>query len=740
MRGLCLLFFTIITLGCSLIKQDSVDRSTIFDINDSPVSVEEFTYNLNKNISNTDSAISKQDIDEYLDLYINFKLKVKEAELQGLDTIDSFIKEFAKYRDQLTESFLRDDSITIKLVLEAYERMLQEINVSHIIIRIQNQNDPIDTLRAFEKITEIHNQLKAGSDFQELAIAYSEDPSVKTNKGNLGYFTALQMVYPFETMAYNTSINQYSDPFKTRFGYHILKVNDRRSARGRVQVAHIMMRFKSNSTKEDSIAVKERIYQVFNSLINGENWDSLCKKFSEDSNTKNQGGLLQPFETGRVVPSFSEAAFSLQNPGDISEPVLSPYGWHIIKMIQKLPVKSYPEIKDELTEKVKRDSRSELTHTYLIEKLKKENNFKMDADILDRCMAMADSSLISGKWTYDSSSAILTKYIFSIQGRDYSVSDLFIYIRSNQLRNSNIDPRIYMKQLINNYIDDQLIEYEKLHLEEKYYDYKMLVREYREGILLFDLMDKEVWNKAIIDTTGLEKYFNQNTAKYQWGDRLDAMVFSTKHIEEIGLVRNLLEKLFYPVMEDTLFISGTDIEKAINLGSPQIDSLYKLAIEDSTYFVEISCSSEVWDQLYDKIKTNNWLLGKFIYREVEGNASGFCIVSNSKKWVENEINGNSALTLQVESGLYENGDNEIIDLIDWIQGSHELSIENMEYLVFVDREVPAHNKELTEIRGQVISDYQNYLEKEWIKELRSKFTVSINDKALSKIYEQYKVN
>jgi peptidyl-prolyl cis-trans isomerase SurA len=740
MRGLCLFLLSVITLSCSSIKQDSVDTSTIFDINGSPVSVEEFTYNLNKNIGNTDSSITKKEIDEYLDLYINFKLKVKEAELQGMDTTDSFIKEFSKYRDQLTESYLKDDSIIIKLVLEAYDRMLYEIDVSHIIIRIQNQNDPIDTLRAFEKITLIHDQLISGADFQELAMAYSQDPSVKTNKGNLGYFTALQMVYPFETVAYNTPVNHYSDPFKTRFGYHILQVNDVRPARGKVQVAHIMLRFRNNSTASDSLAVKERINKIYNSVKGGENWDNLCKNFSEDSNTKNQGGMLQPFETGRVVPSFSEAAFSLEHPGDISEPVLTPYGWHIIKLLQKIPVKPYPEIKDELTEKVKRDSRSELTHTFLIRKLKKENNFSLDEEILNNCLDMADSSLIAGKWTYDTTITLLREYIFSIQDSNYSVSNLFRYIHSKQTKNNNIDPEVYMKQFIKNYIDEQLIEYEKAHLAEKYYDYKMLVREYREGILLFDLMDQEVWNKAIIDTTGLEQYFNRNSENYKWEERLDAIIFRSEEIKDIDLARKYLAKLFYPVSEDTLYLPVTDKEKFINSVGHEIDSLYQTVIYDSTYFLEISCNYDAWNQLYNHIKSQGWLLEKFIYREVEGDTSGFTIVSNSKKWVEKEINRNSALTLLVESGLYEKGDNNIIDLVDWNPGTYDLSIENMEYLVLVNKVIPAQNKDLSEIRGQVISDYQNYLEDMWIKDLRSKFTVSINDKALSKIYEQYKVN
>jgi peptidyl-prolyl cis-trans isomerase SurA len=297
-----------------------------------------------------------------------------------------------------------------------------------------------------------------------------------------------------------------------------------------------------------------------------------------------------------------------------------------------------------------------------------------------------------------------------------------------------------MKQTINNYIDEQLIEYEKAHLEEKYYDYKMLVREYREGILLFDLMDQEVWNKAIIDTTGLEQYFNRNSENYKWGERLDAMIFRSEEIKDIDLARKYLTKLFYPVSEDTLYFSVTQREDIINSFGHAIDSLYQMVIQDSTYFLEVSCNYDVWDQLYNHIKSQDWLLEKFIYREVEGGTSGFTIVSNSKKWVEKEINGNSALTLLVESGLYEIGDNNIIDLVEWNPGIYDLSIENMEYLVLVNKVIPAQNKDLNEIRGQVISDYQNYLEDMWIKDLRSKFTVSINDKALSRIYEEYRIN
>lgn len=636
----------------------------MFDIDGEPVYSEEFLYNYHKNLSGPDSAITQEDINDYLELFINFKLKVKEARAQGLDTTGSFISEFNKYKDQLTESYLKDDSVINGLVKEAFERMQEEVNVSHILIRFQNENNPADTLNAHRKIFSLYEKLINGEDFQDLAMAYSEDPSVRLNKGNLGYFTVLQMVYPFESAAYHTPAGKFSQPFKTRFGYHILMVHDVRPARGKVQVAHIMLRFTDGMNQEDSLQIKEKIQTIYDSLKKGAEWNSLCADYSEDNNTRNAGGLLQPFETGRTVPSFSEVAFSLSSVGEISQPVQTPYGWHVIKLVKKLPIQPFNEIKEELTARVKRDSRSSLTHTYLISKLKKENGYQLNALMRERCLLYADSSLLAGQWLYDSTDLFTKETLFMIGGRAYPVLDFFKYVEMNQRRNNLTVPEAYMNSLLDEFTEDQLLEFEKEHLEEKYIDYKMLVREYREGILLFDLMEKEVWNKALTDSAGLEDFFIRNRENYRWDERIDALIFNTNDPEELKFVRELL---------------GQD-----SIG----------------------------------LKT-----GPF-----------------SKKSIENVINENSAVTLRIESGLYQKGDHKIIDLIEWAEGIHELSIEETDYLVYVIQILPPMHKDLDEVKGKVISDYQDFLEKSWIHELKNRYKVTVNHETLSEIYKQFRIN
>ena len=740
MRGLCLLLISLITISCSLIKTDSSENPVLFTVDSTSISTEEFIYNFGKNIDYSDSGITQKDINEYLDLYINFKLKVREALLQGLDTTVSFINEFNKYKDQLTESYLKDDSIIIKLVHETYERMKYEVNVSHIIIQVQNQNNPVDTLKAFNEINDIYDKLKAGENFEQLAIKYSEDPSVISNKGNLGFFSALQMVYPFESMAYNTPVGEFSKPFKTRFGYHILKVNDIRQSKGKVQVAHIMLRLSDQMTKKDSVYLENRIRQLYDSLNNGGNWNVLCKQFSEDANTKNNGGILQPFVVGRVVPSFSEVAFNLNYPNEISKPVLTPYGWHIIKLIKRFPLESFEDLKEELTERVKRDSRSELTHTYLIAKLKRENDFQINVMVKDRCLDLSDSSLIIGKWMFDSTEQFLGEDLFTIQEQKYPVKQFFNFVTQNQKRNASSDPQIYMNELLNNFIEEELIEYEKSHLEEKYYDYKMLVKEYREGILLFDLMNKEVWNKALIDTIGLRNYYQHHIDEYLWEERLDAMIFSSNNMQEIDMVRNLLKQTYYPISENILSLNLSDEVELKSIMHNELDSIFHVIEKDSTQFMEVSCSKIVKDIFLEYFSLKNINLNKVIFKEEENDVMNVKIISNSKKSLEKELNKNSALTLQVESGFYERGANEILDLIEWEPGIYDLSIENIEYLVYIERIVPSTYKNLGEVKGQVISDYQSFLEKEWIKDLKEKYSVNVNKNALQEIYTHFEVN
>lgn len=699
---------------------------------------DEFLYNLSKNNYDKDSIINKEEIREYLDLYINFKLKVYEARQMGLDTTASFKSEYEKYINQLAGSYMKDDSMVNVLVREAYDHLRTEINASHILIKVENPANPEDTLRAFRKIYQLYEMANSGKEFNQLAIEYSEDPSVKINEGNLGYFTGLQMVYPFEKAAYSTDKGQVSLPFKTQFGYHILKVNDKRPASGKIQVAHIMLRLNNNLYQNDPAKIKDQIEAIYDSLLSGGDWNYFCIKYSQDINTKNNGGLLQPFETGRVVPSFSEPAFALSNPGDISKPVLTPYGWHIIKLIQKIPLQSFVDLKDELTTKIKQDSRSEISKDMLIGNLKKENGFLLNKAIRDKMMEYADSTLLRSKWTFQDSAPILDSTLFCINRENYSVLQFFNYAQKNQKNTRNTAPSYYFNQLLHDYIDQEVLSYEKDHLANKYFEYRMLSREYEEGILLFEIMDQKIWSYAIRDSAGLVSYYTQNIGKYQWGTRLKAIIFRSRDIQTIDEVRDLLQEPYYYLSKDSVtFKVGSEMMYTAEFQN-QLDSLYQKVVRNEDWLIEIILSEENDpQQILSMLKQKNFDLDKFVIRAHKSEVNLLKMVSISKKDIDKSISEKSGVNLQIEFGIYQKGDDNIIDLIDWHEGIHDLSIEENEYIIYVVKVIPPMNQELDEVKGKVISEYQNYLDKLWIQELREKYDVQINDHALNHIIDRF---
>jgi len=734
-----LLFFLFITFsGCFIHSSKNISDNYIFKIEDKPVLEEEFLYNLNKNTYDNDSIVQQEEIEEYLDLYINFKLKVFEARQFGYDTTSSYKNEFNKYKNQLTESFMKDDSIINELVKEAYEHLQFEINASHILIKVENFANPKDTLTAFKKIKKIYELANSGRDFYELTIEFSEDPSVKMNNGNLGYFTGLQMVYPFEIAAYRTALGQISNPFKTRFGYHILKVHDKRPTQGKVQVAHIMLRYENHSSQEDSLIIRNQIFTIYDSLNSGGDWDYFCKKYSQDENSKNNGGILQPFETGRIIPVFSETAFSLKNTGDISSPVSTPYGWHIIKLVSKIPLQSFDEMKDELTNKVKQDSRSNMSENLLIKKLKSENEYHLNEYSKRQLFVYADSSLLLAKWVYDGTESFNDSILFSINKIDYRVKDFFQFVKTTQRQNRNADPAYYMNELFNEFSNQKIIEYERDHLAEKYFDYKMLVKEYEEGILLFEIMDQKIWSKAVKDTVGLESYFHENIDKYQWGPRLKAIIYRSPDTAIINKVRELLQKPYYYVSNDSISFTFNQNKIIESEKLNQIDSLYNSILHENQKFLEYKIaqdidSSEIISFLYQ----NDFKIEKFIINRHLQKINTLKVVSISKKDVDRFLSDKSGVNLHIESGIYQKGDQNIIDLVHWQQGIYDLSIEDDEYIVYVEEVLPPMDQQLDEIKGKVISDYQNFLEKKWIQELRETYDIQINNKALAKIIRQF---
>jgi peptidyl-prolyl cis-trans isomerase SurA len=522
-------------------KADNKTDPAILSIAGEDISKSEFERVFRKN-NTKETSYDRKSVEDYVNLYINYKLKVKEATELGMDTAKSFTEELGGYRKQLAQPYLIDKEVTEKLLKEAYDRMKMDMRASHILVKVSNEAPPKDTLDAYNKALKIREEVLKGADFAATAKAKSDDPSAKDNSGDLGFFTSLQMVYPFESAVYSMKVGEVSMPVRTRFGYHIIKVMESRPAQGEVKVAHIMVKLSGNAKAEDSTKAVAKIRELYDSLKAGKSFEDLATKYSEDQGSARQGGVLPVFGTGRMVPEFERAAFALKKVGDYSEPVRSSIGWHIIKLLEKKPLGSFEELQSELKQKVSKDSRAELSKASMIKKIKSKYAFKENAKSKDEFMKVVDSTLTTGKWTAEKASA-MKNTMFTIGEKNYTQKDFADYLASHQGKRMETTPQMMASNLYNEWVNESVVAYEEGRLDTNYPEFKALMQEYRDGILLFELTDKKVWSKAVKDTTGLQEYYNKNKSNYMWGERLEAKIYTCANAEVAKQTHELMKKI-----------------------------------------------------------------------------------------------------------------------------------------------------------------------------------------------------
>lgn len=745
--------------ACTGSKNNTPSEPVIETLGNNPVTTSQFEYVYKKNNANDADAYTEKSLKDYLALYTNFKLKVTEAKSLGLDTAQSFIKELEGYKKQLAQPYLTEKSVTETLVKEAYERLKEEVSASHILIKVAPDADPADSLKAYNKIKSIRDKAVGGANFEQLAAENSEDPSAVQNKGYLGYFTALQMVYPFEDAAFKTKIGEVSGIVRTKFGYHILKVKDRRASRGEVKVAHIMVRAGEGIALDDSLEAKKKSDEIFIKAKKGDNWDELASQFSDDLGTKNKGGVLPAFGTNAMIPSFEDASFALNTPGEITGPIRTPYGWHIIKLIEKKGLAEFKDLEASLKTKVSKDSRSDLNRSVLIARLKKENQFTENATTQAKVFAKADSTLIKGKFAYSKEDKLINEQLISIGSKKVTVQDFFNYIQEKGRAKANFSPAHYMNLLYKEFSEKTILDYEESNLENKYPDYKNLVSEYREGILLFQLMDTKVWGKALQDTLGLKKFFEANKENYKWNKRLDAIIYNASSKEILTQVKQKLSDGYWnisdPKAEDIVF----DLNKAVLTkdDSIRLNGLASLINKDKSLKLKIVGNADMQEAKAQKTNNLSAKRAQLVFdylksvkvdearlsiedikldKSAKNNKVNFVFSSNSNHSLEKIFNEKQALTLQVNHGLYQKGDNAIADAVEWKEGEQVIEKDGRVILVIVKKVEEPRYKNLEEVKGVVISDYQNYLEKEWINELKAKYPVTVNEVELKKLVKK----
>ncbi|MEI6060145.1 MAG: peptidylprolyl isomerase [Bacteroidota bacterium] len=652
------LLFGIFSLSAFSQNTDPV----LIQVANEKISKNEFIKVFEKNNTKGEKPDAKS-LEEYLDLYINFRLKVTEAKVLGMDTVKSFRDELSGYRKQLAQPFLSDSKANDKMIREAYDHRLFDLRASHILIRVDRLASAADTLAAWNKVMQLRNRIVKGEDFGKVAAEGSEDPSakdrdadgqkVKGNHGDLGFFTAFDMVYAFETAAYNAKQGDVSMPVRTDFGYHLIKVTDKIPAIGNVQLAHIILVYPAKGSLDDSLKVADSANLAYKLLTSGNDFGDVAKKFSDDFSTSGKGGVLPWFGVNRLLPDFILNLNKMKHKGEYSEPFQTRYGWHIIKLVDSKPVGSFEEEKDDIKQRISRSDRNMEVQNSFVAKTKANYGYTQNMTALDELTKTVTDSIFEASWKLQQAAG-LDKNLFTIGTKTYTQADFAKQLATSQRRGQKHDVAAYVYQQFNIFVNDAVNKYADSQLENENPDFKALIGEYHDGILLFDLTDKKVWSKAVKDTIGLQKFYDLNKNNYMWETRLDASILT---ITDPSIVKSLTKLLKKGVTDEQI------------LAKYNHDSIQKVIIEH-------------------------------------------------KKFIKGE-------NMDLQGIAWTPGISNLIPLAD-----------NKNAIVVVHAVVAPEPKLLNEIRGVMTADYQNFLEKEWIGELRTKYPVVVNREVFSTILTQ----
>ena len=623
-------FLLVVLLLFSFISIGQKKEDVLLTINDENVYASEFIRVFQKN---KDIVVDydKKNFKDYFDLFVDFKIKLKEAYDLNLDTISTYQKELAKYKEILIKPYLQDTSAIESLVEEAYQRSVLEVDASHILIKVATDANPKDTLEAYNRILEGRNKILKGMSFEQVAKEYSEDPSVQVNGGNLGYFSVFSMVYPFENAVFETSVGDVSMPFRTQFGYHIVKVVDKRKSVGEIQVAHIMVK----NNPEDSTYAKTQIFEIYNKLNEGGDFSQIAKEHSDDASTAAKGGIMPKFGSGRMLPVFDEVAFDLVNESDYSEPFQTNFGWHILKLVKKFPVKSYDEQYANLKSRIEKGSRSKYIKSALAERL------EVHYEIVE------NFPLLQSFYNNELSRMKSNEVLLSVNDEKTRAIEFYNYRIGKE--------KITTDDLYKEFKTDKIISYYKNNLEFTNDEFAATYNEYKDGLLLFELLQQKIWDRSERDSIGLLEYYDSHKNNYRWRVRGELSIASCTSLEKAEQVKKYLEKDY----------SIEKIKDKLNDGAT----------------IHVLFSSGELEEGSSKLPAN------FVMKE------GVSDIFNERK--------------------------------------------NQYTIIDVKKVKPSSLKALNETRGEVVNDYQNYLEKEWVKELRETYEIEVNQSTYDKLKDKY---
>ena len=594
----------------------------------------------------------KSDINEYLQQFITFKLKVADAIKEGYDTTRSFKNELNGYKNQLAQNYLTDTKVREELLKKSYQRSLTEINAWHILISMPQNPSAADTMAAWQKASDIRTRILTGESFEDVARSTSDDQSVKFNGGNLGYFTAFQMIMPFEDAAYSLKNGEMSEPVRTPYGYHIIKVTDIRKSKGKVRVAHIMKAAPPDIGEEEAKKAQAEINNIYNKLNEKSSFAELARLHSDHKESATRGGELNGFGAGEIITDFAEAAFSIKDTGNFTKPVRTLYGWHIIKLLEKKTPGSFEEQRSFMESKINQTNLNSLSKKSFVERMKKEYKFKVNNDAYNWFVLNTDTLIIQGLKKYDRT-GMPKGNMYSFANQIFTIKDFAGYIEKRGSMVVTRDSSVFIDRSLDTRVSDHIINYENSVLEKKYPEFRYLMNEFHDGILLFEISGKKVWNRMNEDSAGLNQYYEANKSKYLTPVSIDAKIYQ-------------------------LNIPG---------GEKVLASAYKR----------------------------------------------YSRKSDPDKRMRDKFNRKSDSVLIIQVFTIAKGDNPEIDNLNWTKGVQSFTKNGFPSLIVIREVLDPVPLELDEVRGEMMTGYQEYLEADWVRQLKEKYNVKIDNVVLEEV-------
>ena len=698
-------------------------------------------------------SVTKENQAAFLTDYIDYQLKILAAENAKIADETEFKEEYASFRKELATPYLIDMPTADNLVKEAYQRMKEEKKISQILVKLGENPSPSDTIIAYQKMENIYQKLKAGGDFSELASKFSEDELSAPKGGGLGYITSLQTTYDFENAIYSIGIGEYSKPFRTASGYHIVKVNNQRPNSGKIRLAHIIISAAVDAPTSLQVDAKKKIEQVEAYLKAGESFELVCKNYSDDPYSRSRGGEIRRwYFSSDLSEELQDALFGLERLGDVSKPIRTNLGWQIFKLLDKKPLLTFEDMSEFIKQKVLTDpDRKELIKNAFMKRVRVENKVTVNEAVKKAAFERMGVERTGEE-------PFLKESLFTALDKSYTVGDYYSFVQNEKRR--RIKALGYLPAKTEQKYLDELIEKETLQLEEgnlesKYPAFKEQMSEFYIGSLYSKMIDREVINKSL-DSLGQQSYFVGHRSSFVLPARLEAKLIVADSKKTLTDVVNQLKHAPFAMnkkLADVGFVLGSSQFKE---PSGQIlDEIYATLAKNSDYLVEIAghreeseadSLSEVRSAQIVKYLTKKGIASYRIIQKDEANLKplsktvkdknarvSFRFLSSSTEDLVKKFNALKPKSVEVKEGYFKKGDSPIIDAIDWSIGTKPWETTGKFAVVEVKKIEPERLRSFEEARGLVIRGFQEKLEKEWVVKLRQQYPVVVNNAELEKI-------